>query len=454
LVSYQATILDKETIMNKFIKTILLLTFLSAFVMGCSNGAIIPLIDTSSPSWNSATGIVSAIPDDSQVTINWGTASDSQTSPVFYLLYMDTDDNLWDQTPIEISNNSPYVFTGLTNGTEYWFGVRCRDSAVNPNVDGNTVVLSAKPYVGSAISNPQHIATAHAFSDIREFAVQGDYAYATTGTPEFYIIDLTDPSNPQAAGTLDLPSSARFVDIQGDYAFTSHGTFSVIDVSDPMNPVLVSSIDAHSMIIESQGDYVYVIYGENEEEGLRIIDISDPANPSVTPKDNNYIEDFTVYGGYAYVFTHVYNMVPITEKNTIHVIDISNPSNPVEIASVELDSQGIMDPIVHNGYLYFTIEYKNGDTGMEIFNISDPTNLVSVRLLNIGTDESRLDIFQDHAFLLCDENLSIVDISDPLNPSISCTVPNSGSNCVGVKAYENHLYIHYPPEGFFCYELN
>jgi hypothetical protein len=118
------------------------------FLVTCSGGGVITPGDFMPPVWDTTVGVTSVVPGENQVTVIWGTATDSITPPVEYLVYIDIDDNPWDTSPVIKPTNDPHVFTNLNNGTEYWCGVRCRDSADPPNVDDNNVVISAIPEDG------------------------------------------------------------------------------------------------------------------------------------------------------------------------------------------------------------------------------------------------------------------------------------------------------------------
>ncbi|MCK4719518.1 hypothetical protein KAU08_02595 [bacterium] len=100
------------------------------------------------PVWDTTTGVTSVVPGENQVTVIWGTATDAMTPPVEYLLYIDEDDDPWDQSPVLKPTNDPHVFANLDNGIEYWCGVRSRDSADPPNVEKNDLVMSATPEEG------------------------------------------------------------------------------------------------------------------------------------------------------------------------------------------------------------------------------------------------------------------------------------------------------------------
>jgi hypothetical protein len=125
---------------------------LTLALAGCKlNGDIASPGDFMPPVWDTTVGVTSVVPGENQVTVIWGTATDSMTPPVEYLVYIDTDENPWDQSPVVQPTNDPHVFNDLVNGTEYWCGVRCRDSADPPNVDDNVIVMSATPEEGLVV---------------------------------------------------------------------------------------------------------------------------------------------------------------------------------------------------------------------------------------------------------------------------------------------------------------
>ena len=102
--------------------------------------------DTVPPQWVTTVGITNVAAGDGEATVYWNMAVDPPNPPpIYYLLFMDTDNNPWDKTPILRFWHNPYTFTGLTNGITYYFGIRSMDSAEVPNIDQNNIVMSAVP---------------------------------------------------------------------------------------------------------------------------------------------------------------------------------------------------------------------------------------------------------------------------------------------------------------------
>ncbi len=170
--------------------------------------------DTTAPAWNTTVGITSLVAGDGMVSANWGSATDAESPPVYYLVYGDVDDNPWDVTPTEVFlPGNPYVIDTLTNGMEYWVGVRCRDSNSPPNVDTNTVVLSAIPTGGSADTIPPDwagdvIITAN--SDPGMVYVEWGDATDLDSPPVTYLVYLDSSSPPWDATPVEKLASEHW----------------------------------------------------------------------------------------------------------------------------------------------------------------------------------------------------------------------------------------------------
>jgi hypothetical protein len=116
--------------------------------------------DTAPPNWDTTVGVTAATANaDGTITVEFGTATDvavppaPASPPVSYTLYYSL------QTPMDYSGaakaagvESPWVSPILVAGQTYYFAVRAQDSAVPPNEDANTVVMSAVAQ-GSAVED-------------------------------------------------------------------------------------------------------------------------------------------------------------------------------------------------------------------------------------------------------------------------------------------------------------
>ncbi|MCX6645150.1 MAG: hypothetical protein NTY09_02140, partial [bacterium] len=166
------------------------------------NGDVATPGDYMPPVWDTTVGITSVVPGENQIAVIWGTATDSMTPPVEYLVYIDTDENPWDTSPVIKPTNDPHAFANLDNGTKYWCGVRCMDSADPPNVDDNIVVISATPeegLVGLDITPPVWDDTVGVVSVVpwdKEVTVYWGTATDDQSPPVEYLVYKDTDSNP------------------------------------------------------------------------------------------------------------------------------------------------------------------------------------------------------------------------------------------------------------------
>ncbi len=115
--------------------------------------------------------------------------------------------------------------------------------------------------------------------------IQGNLVYLAAGQ-NLIIIDATDKQHPVALGDLGLAYDVRGIDVDGNYAYAAWtnfnyigGGFSIIDVSNPANPIEVSRVlttwGAHGISVDK--NTLFVGAGN---QGLLMFDVSDKSNPS------------------------------------------------------------------------------------------------------------------------------------------------------------------------------
>ena len=88
-----------------------------------------------------------------------------------------------------------------------------------------------------------------------------------------FIIDVSDPLSPEMISSLDTPGSVYHVTVFGYYAYISDckGGVRVVDITDPNQPVEVGSLATPDWAYKTwiSNGYAYVAAGEG---GLLILD--------------------------------------------------------------------------------------------------------------------------------------------------------------------------------------
>jgi len=165
----------------------------------------------------------------------------------------------------------------------------------------------------------------------------------------------------------DTTYCTRKAVIDGDYLYLPSPSLGVgvVDISDPLNPFNVTTLDSSPYAIAIQGDFAYI-----SGAGLRIINISDILNPvEVATYNPGAASHFTVDGSIGYLSTL---------GQGIHVLNISNPLIPVSISNyTHVNATNVFETKkVGNMLVVGEFGVPGSQYGVQIVNATDPTNLV------------------------------------------------------------------------------
>ena len=194
----------------------------------------------------------------------------------------------------------------------------------------------------------------------------------------------------QAASTFVRGDSTYAIVVANDQS-----SIQIVDVSDPSNPVAVSSAtDGHGGFTELggpwdvstfvRGDSTYAIVAAGRDDGIQIVDVSDPSNPVAVSSATDGEGGFTtlhlphgvstfVRGGSTYAI-----VVTTGPGSGIQIVDVSDPSNPVAVASAT-DGEGGFTTLQACQYVStfvrgdstYAIVASYGDNGFQLVSIPD-----------------------------------------------------------------------------------
>lgn len=267
-----------------------------------------------------------------------------------------------------------------------------------------------------------------------------DKAYVGTSTG-LYIVDVSNPQNPILQNHYDESHTIYAVDIVDDIAYITcevHGLM-IVNISDPLNPQLMGSYDddADSFIQVEVRDSLAFINATNA--GIILIDVSNQTNPqlvSVLNIDSDF--SFTISDNKLYT-------------STIDCYDISNPLEPLFVSCYIGNGYAFSSNVIGStlyaaaydegleiidfsapenellvGYLHdcsvYSIELKDNliyAMGSHVFKVIDVTLPENPLLLSTCSSTLFMVSFtlkDSLAYLACAGGISILDISDPLNP--------------------------------------
>jgi hypothetical protein len=118
-----------------------------------------------------------------------------------------------------------------------------------------------------------------------DIAVSGTNAYVASFYGGLLVIDIREPTAPVVA--TQIPGVVNAVAVEREYLYTASESFHIWDISQPDSPVLLASYPISSSLyieaISPAGRYVYLLSNTGSDNRVRgrlsIMDLADPSNP-------------------------------------------------------------------------------------------------------------------------------------------------------------------------------
>lgn len=250
------------------------------------------------------------------------------------------------------------------------------------------------------------------------------------------------------------PQSDREYAIMGDFSDLREGNITIIEVTDPRNPTIASTLfQVIGFDIKTRGQYLYVANSDFQsvtDDSSRIVDISNPEQPTVAgafqEAHNIFIDDSFLYVSF--------DMAP-----GLRIFDIgSDPTKP-EMVWEASNTAGSHDVAVIRNRLYDF----HGTDATYIYDITDP---VDPRLLGEVRSEGTFHhsgwVTEDDDYLfICDEtapdplpDVTIWDIRDPGNPLMVGEISDSTARVHNLYIVNDLAYVSYYAAGFRIYDIS
>lgn len=272
----------------------------------------------------------------------------------------------------------------------------------------------------------------------RDVCVSGNYAYVAGEESGFSVVEISDPVNPDIVGWLFLEGRASAVSVHANYAYVlgQKGHLALIDITDPENPAIAGEVDITGMTSDLYicGEYAYV---KKDDCGLTILDINDPTNPTVAGSIDAPLKvtDVFVSGSRAYYII----------DNAFQIVDISDPSSPVVVGqNDEINASHIA---VSGNYAYLAKSYGS----FQVIDITDPANPAFIGSGNFDQGFiSGISVFGDYAYVKTvysymyrsSYTIAMVDITNPSKPNFSGIMPGTGTgDNYNVSASGSYAYV-------------
>lgn len=232
--------------------------------------------------------------------------------------------------------------------------------------------------------------------------VVGNYAYVGNGAL-FQVLDISDPLNPILVGEVLTPGVIYDIEIYGNYALLVT-PFTVIDISDPYDPFIAATLQTTGGDkLRVEGNYGYI----GAFSVVYIIDISNPLQPqrlSTMLTSGEMVLGVAVKEPYLYISTY--------DGMVIDIYDVSDKNNPIYIGQHSVGTLG-GDLCIKDNYLYA------GFFNFSVYDITNPTQLVYIGGVLVNALTTEIEIKDTLAYISSggqtNGGLTIVSVTNPYN---------------------------------------
>lgn len=345
----------------------------------------------------------------------------------------------------------------LTDGIAYNINIRLNHAYLSNSV-GFEVINIGNPFSVAHVSSY--------FSGWRagQLLISDNYVYV--GSSGFKVIDISDPTQPEWIGSYLDDTTIRDMEKFGNLLIVSAGGSNqldqvetgglfIFDASDPANLVMLNFYDVpgedfnHEIVVFDE--HLYFVESVNT---FTILDLSDTINPLP-------IGSFTSSGQIAHMTIDDYKAYVVdiafrdsTEPKVLRVIDVTNLANPVQVGIYE-PSREPVSVLVSGHYAYLlTWDSNQRIGGVEILDISDPENILLVGFFDSKNQPVGIIKEKEYLYLrirgaFASANLMVVDVSNPRTPQL--ILWDEVKDVVSVLVRDGYLYSAEGNAGLFIY---
>ena len=304
-------------------------------------------------------------------------------------------------------------------------------------------------------TTPQIVAQVPAGHRVTDVAVYADHAFLADGDDGVQVVDMTVPAAPVSLGFL---SSGAATTLASEGTFLTWGNTSgqlgLADVSNPADPVVLSSTSASDRVISIALDdgralvgteqalllydlsdphhWLFVLRHDLEDDvagcawhddvvllatsdrscwgcgSLQAVDLAHPAMPPVAGESAELIYD----GGAEEMLIHGDDVLVAELGRGLVVYDVSNPTGPRHVAIFPIQ-EWTYGMAALGDFVYLPEKY----VGLHILDLSSPHHPTQVNMLTTETGLTQLATGSDWlAGVDYNQRIRIFDLTEPTDP--------------------------------------
>lgn len=287
-----------------------------------------------------------------------------------------------------------------------------------------------------------------------------DYTYLFTEQSSLLILNTTVKSEPilitefitGISYPIAVNHSNEFLFLVGYY-----GELMILDISDPKIPVIESYLALSGETSNSifLGDFIYTFHAfgidSTVNDTISIIDVSNPSFPSL-------VSEFS-FQGHAYPngIYHYNNVLFLWQRGKVSFYNVTNLTDPIFLLDFEVADKYCRDIFCFDNYLYLQCSSQSStstDYSYYVYTLLNLTNPLFVKEIgNLGTFSSyQID---DTILIFLNETVkAFYNLTDPLEPELVGSFHGKyGDNYQTLTVTANYLFLVDRYFGLEIYEI-
>lgn len=332
------------------------------------------------------------------------------------------------------------------------------------------IALSPTSAIGSFTSNPRIVDLSdpnapHVTCTLPYFmelgggrpsvVVGGKYLVGNGGSNGLMIYELNGLTTPTLRSTYQVSAGGIALAVSGSRIYcnsnTTTGRLSIVDITDPANPVLKCAVDGYGRAdffkVTEDGKTLLARIGDT----LKVFDVSDPTSPTTRstlpltphPMSQNHFE-FAYAGG----------KMCAADNHGYQFLDVSQPAAPAFTGRYDIPFFSVQDA----AFVSDSLACVAGD-GLQVVDLANPAAPKVVGRSALGLPAWSMQVSGQLALVLCNTSkhadfyntlnpgqlkpheFRIYDLSDPTSPTLKARIPVAQPTRLPmVQYYDDYCY--------------
>jgi hypothetical protein len=275
------------------------------------------------------------------------------------------------------------------------------------------------------------------------------YLSCTYDYSGIFVIDVTNPRNPQMRGSYNPEGTTDFdpyvpTPLSYGYLASDYGGLMVLDLHNPNTVTEAWSGYKADNSVDIDVELPLAVVANNLS-GAQFLDVTVPVSPASLGLFDGVGTHFTATAVLADSYSFV-SMTGIAGRRYLRSLDITEPSGPMEVA--QESCRNPPEDMVLRDTLLYCAEVNQ----FQIFNVARPREPVQVG--SCVTQDGvyfGLAVQDSYAYIAGGPTLQIVNIGNPSSPRV---VGTGGRASTGIAVRDTFAYIPYPYDTLWVYSVS